>query len=175
MGFREVSNNGNVHFELTDNSAAFLKALETAADEALEAIGIQVQSDTVRNITASGRVDTGLMRNSIAYAVSGQQPAIGALGGGRKQRTPKASNPSKYTRETPKGKMYSGKAPDAEGSQKAVYIGSNVSYFPYQELGYRLPNGTHVAPMNALRNACTQIQGEIPEIVKKAMENASEG
>ena len=166
--------NQNYSFRIEDNSGAVRRAMETAEDRILEALGIQAQSHTIANITQAGRVDTGLMRNSIAYAVSGQQPSLGAYGNsGKQQRTYKADKPDKDG-VVRKG-AYTGHAPKSEGGHKAVYIGSNVEYFAYQELGFRLPSGAHVAGMHALKNACEQVKGEAEQIARTILANAPEG
>ena len=65
--------------------------LDKAIGKALEACGIQYESNAKANITEAGRVDTGVMRNSIAHQVV--------------------------------------------DSENAVYIGSNLEYALYNEVG----------------------------------------
>nr|DAL16905.1 MAG TPA_asm: putative tail component [Caudoviricetes sp.] len=72
--------------------------------------------------------DTGLLRNSITYAVSGEAPAITSY---------KADNPKPGRKNSGN---YSGVAPEEKGGI-AVYIGTNVEYAPYVELG----TGSHTA------------------------------
>ena len=66
-------------------------AMKEAVARALEAIGIQCESHAKANITESGRVDTGRMRNSVTHQVV--------------------------------------------PSENAVYIGSNLEYALYNEVG----------------------------------------
>ena len=60
---------------------------------------------------------TGLLRNSITYAVSGDSPAISSY---------------KADKSDARG-SYSGSVGDKK--EKAVYVGSNVEYAPFIELG----------------------------------------
>lgn len=113
--------------KLTDNSELFKNASEEAIERALEAIGIQAEGHAKQMITSSGAIDTGLLRNSITHAISGEPAAIDSYSGDR---------PSKYKKngDIPEG-SYNGVAPKAPRGQKAVYIGTNVEYAPYVEYG----------------------------------------
>lgn len=51
--------------------------------------------------------------------------------------------------------------------ESAVYIGSNVEYAPYVELGARNRQAHHM-----LRRACTEHTSEYKELAKQAFENA---
>ena len=65
-------------------------------------------------------VDTGLLRNSITYALAGQEAAITTY----QANSGDASG------------TYSEQAPSDNGSSpRHVHIGTNVEYGPYQELG----------------------------------------
>lgn len=63
-------------------------------------------------------VDTGLLRNSITFALSGEQ----------------ANSPVYYDNSMETIGMYEGSAP-TEDNGVTVYVGTNVQYAPYQELG----------------------------------------
>ena len=67
--------------------------------------------------------DTGLLRNSITYALGGETPHVGVY----------ASEPKQGKAQTV-GK-YEGSPPKDEENQITVYVGTNVQYGPYQELG----------------------------------------
>ena len=99
----------------TDNRRFFIDAKNEAVERALEAIGLQAEGD----VAALAPHDTGLLRNSITHAVSGNRPAI-----------------SSYT-DDGGGQLgtYAGSVPDAPPKKKAVYVGTNVEYAPYQECG----------------------------------------
>ena len=59
------------------------------------------------------------MRNSITHAVDGEEAAIGEY------KADKGNNTGSY----------SGTAPKENAGSRAVYIGTNVEYAPYVELG----------------------------------------
>ena len=52
------------------------EAMREAVAAALEAIGIQCESHAKANITESGRVDTGAMRNSVTHQVVESENAV---------------------------------------------------------------------------------------------------
>lgn len=101
-------------------------ALE-AARRGLEAVGIAAVTDVVAEISrprkhANGEskplVDTGLLRNSITYALDGEATAI-----------------TNYEADSGGGSgSYSGTAPE-ESKGGAVYVGTNVEYAMYVEEG----------------------------------------
>ena len=97
-------------------------------------------------------VDTGLLRNSITYALGGETPHVGVY----------ASNP-KQGKEQTVGK-YEGSPPKDEENQITVYVGTNVQYGPYQELGapsINLPARPYIRP--AVENS----EREILQIVEQ--------
>lgn len=144
--------------KITDNSEIFLRAMDERGDALLEAFGIEGVNNTVKNVTASGNIDTGLHRNSYTYALAGQPAAISSY---------KGDNKSKYNPNAPiPSGTYSGNAP---AGQKAVYIGTNVDYAIPQEEGYHKPDGTFVAGTHALRNGVEALQGKGEAIARKIM------
>lgn len=97
----------------TDNTEEFLDAFEAAKLRARIRIGQQAEG-YAKDLCP---VDTGLLRNSITYALAGESAAISA-----------------YTSDDgSESGTYSGTAPD-EGDE-GVYIGTNVDYAPDVELG----------------------------------------
>lgn len=107
----------NNQVQFIDNSDVYLTALGNNLDATLEAIGLYAVGEVVQTITEEGRVDTGIYRNSITYAVSGGETAI---------------------------KSYKADVGDAEGSysgtmgsdkEKAVFIGSNLEHAVWNEVG----------------------------------------
>lgn len=65
--------------------------------------------------------DTGLLRNSITWALAGKKPAVQSY---------KADKPKNGVIQTGE---YSGTTPDDD--ELSVYVGTNVEYAPYVELG----------------------------------------
>lgn len=85
-----------------------------------EEAGEHIEGEAKKAIEADPiRVDTGLLRNSITYAVGGQPTHI---------KTYSADKPRTEGGETESG-SYSGNAPDSgKDTRYEVYIGSNVEY-----------------------------------------------
>lgn len=127
-----------VTFKIVENNTnEILGGLDEAIERALEAMGMQAEAYTK---AACSAVDTGLLRNSITYALAG-----------------KPANTSTYSADNPKpGKKnagaYSGTAPYEKNT---VYIGTNVEYAPYVEYGHSLPSGGHVAGIHFLQRGVT--------------------
>lgn len=89
------------------------KAGELALKQAARAIG----GEAVGYAKANCPVDTGLLRNSITFALSGEEPDI------KSYKADKAKNEGGEV----KSGSYSGAMPK-EKSGLAVYIGTNVKY-----------------------------------------------
>lgn len=91
------------------------KAVEKAMKEAATMIGGSLSGHASEQAPA----DTGLLRNSITYALGGDPPAI-----------------AQYTDDAGEQTgVYEGSAPKDEKNEITVYIGTNVEYATYQELG----------------------------------------
>lgn len=136
--------------EYKDNSKEILSAIEKAKKNALNAIGLAA----VSHATDLTPVDTGLLRNSITYALSGEETKI---------KEYKADSPDENG-EIRQG-SYSGSAPkDKEGS---VYIGSNVEYCEYIELG-----GSGKTAFHMLQRAATEHTTEYKKIMEESIKNA---
>lgn len=103
--------------KFTDNSEEVKGAIKSAILRGLVKCGLTAEKYAKRRAP----VDTGLLRNSITYALSGEPAAI------KKYTAKKAKNGAKAEGE------YTGVAPDDGGL--AVYVGTNVEYAPYVELG----------------------------------------
>ena len=100
-----------------DNRKAILEALKEQTHNALLDVGMIASGDVAEFMQGEGIVDTGLLRNSITFAMDGE-PA----------------NISSYSASKGDGKgSYSGSAPKTE--QPTVYIGTNVEYAKWVQYG----------------------------------------
>lgn len=103
-------------------------------------------------------VDTGLLRNSITFALGGEPPNIQTYKSNDKDKNGKPIEPKE-------GK-YEGQAQDDEKNQVTVYVGTNVHYAPYQELG--APN-INLGAQPFLRPAFEDHRQDIEEIYEREL------
>lgn len=115
--------------DMTSHLPEFLVSFDAACVRALHMVGGTCETAVKDRLTANGSVDTGLLRNSITYALAGESAQI-----------------SGYTSEDGTGSgSYSGTAPaDTDEHEKSVYVGTNVYYAPYVELGHSQQPGRFV-------------------------------
>lgn len=137
-------------FEISMESyvSDFKKAAWSQGEKALTQVGIDAQ----RNVAALVPVDTGLLQNSITYAISGQSP----------------------TKE-----HYKANKGDASGSyngivgdsnELAVYIGTNVEYAEAVEFR---ENVQHInGQAHFLRDGISDHLDEYKEAIKQIMDEA---
>ena len=136
--------------EVSSNIHEVKRATEKAMMKAARMIGGTVEGHAKELCP----VDTGLLRNSITFAIGGQAPAILAY---QSNDRDKNGNPI----EVKKG-QYEGQAPADDDDQITVYAGTNVEYAPYQELGTRKLDARPF-----LRPAFENFRGEIEQILEK--------
>ena len=136
-----------------DNTEEVLKAMEAAIRRGNEAIGLAAEGHAKKKITKSGAVDTGRLRNSITYALAGEETHVKsykANKGGKERET--------YT--------YDGTAEGKKGS--GVYIGTNVEYAPGIELGTHRSAGA----VHFLQDAATGHTDQYKKLMEDSMKNA---
>lgn len=76
MPKQKFSTNG-ISYEFEDNTGEILAALLNAKERGLEAIGETAVDYAVKNITENESVDTGRLRNDVAYRVFGDDVVVG--------------------------------------------------------------------------------------------------
>jgi hypothetical protein len=133
--------------EFRDNTNEVLEALAKAKHRGLKAIGMTAERHAKKDPNMP--VDTGLARNSITFALSGEEAR---------------SKEYKSDDGTEQGE-YNGTAEGKKG--ESVYIGSNVQYFPFIELGSRMINARHV-----LQNAASNHGEEYKRLMEESLKNA---
>lgn len=104
-----------INIQIEDYSEEFLRELAVRAPIALEECGLVAEGYAKRLCP----VDTGLLRNSITHAAGGKPPAISSY----------TDNPKIQHGE------YTGSAPPDSNGEYSMYIGTNVEYAPYVEVG----------------------------------------
>ena len=136
-----------------DNTDEVLAALERAKKRWLEAIGLAAERHAKKKITKEKAVDTGRLRNSITYALAGEEAHIKSCRadkGGKDRET--------YT--------YDGTADGKKGS--GVYIGTNVEYASGIELGTHRSAGA----VHFLQDAVANHTDEYKKLMEDCMKNA---
>ena len=143
-----------------DKTEEVMEAMHDALKTAMEACGIQAEAHAVNYITSQGAVDTGLLRNSITSVIGGEKP---------KKPNAHGDNPSKYgKKQAIPFRPYNGTAPADPEGKVTVYIGSNVEYAPYVEMGTQ--NGRHrMAARPYLKPAVDNHQDEYKRIIQEIL------
>jgi HK97 gp10 family phage protein len=100
---------------IKDNSKEVIREMNRKVPIILDALGSEAEGNAVSEITALGAVDTGRLRNSITHA------------------TLEYHGKSSYTDK--EGNRYSDANAKSSPGSDSVYIGTNVEYAPYIELG----------------------------------------
>ena len=143
-----------------DHSKEVLEAIARAKQKGLEAIGLAAEGYAKKELTklvySRGSNDkkyrlTGRLRNSITFAISG-----------------KNANISSYKDNYGNNYSYNGNAPNDK--EISVYIGSNVEYAPYVELGT-----SRQAEKPFLRPAATQHSDEYKRLMQDALDSELKG
>lgn len=141
---------------------------------ALEIIGLKAESYAKLKCA----VDTGLLRNSIAHAVSGELPGIGAEE--TKKHSYKSNGVDKNGNPVKKIKDKNGNEhlPDGKyelrvaqkGNEYKIYIGSNVEYAPYVEMGH-IQAGTnkHIPAQPFIKPAIIEHLDEYRQILENTL------
>lgn len=156
------------NFKVDSNKEELLALLNQIADGVLTEWGLTAE----RYAKSKVPVDTGRLRNSITWALGGKGAAITEYRGSSTH----GSNPS-TTRRGIAGKPapkpyeghYSGTAPEDTKAQRSVYVGTNVTYAQYVELGTR-----RMSPRPFLRPAITDHISEYTDILKEHLDAAKE-
>lgn len=143
--------------EFTSHRGEVMDATEHAVRKALQEIGIEAENHAKTIAEEKGIKDTGLLVNSITWAIGGEKPNITDYAGDKK---------SKYhpNDPIPQGDPYNGTAPKRD--MPCVYIGSNVKYADAVE------NGTSKKKARPyLKPAVEDFRNEYKEIVEDNLKN----
>lgn len=129
---------------VTSNLGEVKKELRDRIPVILEALGLEAQGNAIDEITSMKAVDTGRLRNSITWVTAGGQGEVNTQPG-----------------ESAKSEDYK---PNGTPDNDKVYIGTNVEYGPYIELGtYKM------AARPFLKNAIMNHQEKYKQIVKDGL------
>lgn len=129
-----------------DHTAENIRELNEKIDRALTMCAVVAENYAVQEIeNVPRRVDTGMLRNSITYAVHGEAP-----------------HKSSYHADSGnKSGSYTG---TAEDKPNTVFIGSNLEYAAYVHYGT-----TRMTPNRFLENALERHQDEYKNIIQSEL------
>lgn len=139
------------NIEYRDNTEEVLSALEAAIKRGNEAIGMTAE----RHAKKKCPVDTGRLRNSITYALAGEETHVKSY----------KANKKKAGEKERKTYTYEGTAEGKKGS--GVYIGTNMEYAVFVENGARGRTAVHF-----LQDAATGHTDEYKQLMEDSMKNA---
>ena len=130
---------------------SYKRNVEQATEKALKKAARMIGGTVEGHAKEACPVDTGLLRNSITFAIGGQAPAITDYKSDTKDKD------GNYTTGN-----YDGEAPDDDAGEVTVYVGTNVQYAPYQELGT-----VNMDARPFLRPAMENFKDEIEQIINR--------
>lgn len=139
-----------VDVKIESNRKEYEDALDEVALKVLTMWGMEAETAAKK----LAPVDTGLLRNSITWAIAGEganQPQYKANRGG-------------------KSGSYSGQSPADKGEPRHVHIGSNVEYAMAQETG-SFKDGPHAFLRPAVDNNRQHFQDILQGELEKALKN----
>ena len=156
-------------FKVDSNKEELLALLNQIAEKVLTDWGQTAERYAKDKVP----VDTGRLKNSITWALGGKGAAITEYRGSSTH----GSNPSTVRRgivgkpaPKPHEGHYSGTAPKDTETKRSVYVGTNVKYAQYVELGTSRNEG----PRPFLRPAITDHISEYTDILKEHLDAAKE-
>lgn len=138
--------------EVISHVAQVKRATEKAMKKAARMVGGSVEGHAKELCP----VDTGLLRNSITFALGGEAPQI--------SQYTSDSDPTSNKEQTVG--EYDGEAPEDSKDEVTVYVGTNVEYAPYQELGAPSIN---LPAKPYLRPAMENNQRELEQIIEMCL------
>lgn len=141
--------NIDIKVEITDNSQEVLSGLKNAIGRALWAMGAKAEGYAKKGNVP---VDTGLLRNSITFAVGGKAPNISSY---------RADKPDES------GVIRSGSYGGTAPAGNYVAIGSGVEYAAAQEIG----TSRGIRPHHFLKDAVANHSEEYKQVVKDSLAN----
>lgn len=149
-----MASSKNIHVEIHDNTEHFKEQLEQKMPSILKVIGQTAEGYAKEDCP----VDTGLLRNSLTFALAGESPQLTAYS---------ANSPDESG--TIQSGSYDGSMPaDERKTLHSVYMGSNVKYAPANEFR----DITHkVGKAHFIRDAIQDHKSEYKEIIEAAIKS----
>ena len=143
---------------LEDHTAEAIAAKNDAVRRFLEEAGQHLEGEAKEELENDPRrVDTGLLRNSVTFALDGEGAEIDSY---QSEGVDKRGNPI----EVKKG-VYAGKTPKEPAGHDTLYVGTNVEYGKYVHEGT-----SGMTPNRFLKNAFERNAGQLKDKLKEALE-----
>lgn len=139
---------------------SYVREVQNATEKAMKKAARMVGGSLAGHAAEACPVDTGLLRNSITFALGGQAPAITEYQSNGESKTGKKI-------EVTTG-QYEGEAPADDDGEVTVYVGTNVEYAPFQELGT-----VKMSARPFLRPAFENNKEEIERIIEKCLKEVN--
>lgn len=147
---------------------------KTAADIAIERALHIIGGKLVRYAALNCPVDTGLLRNSITYALDGEEPQLksykAAYGSAKKANGKRYSAGSAKAGSVGVG-FYAGQVPPEEDGARSVSVGTNVEYAEYVEFGEKARHT--VGRAHFIRDSVADHMGEYKHILDNELRKGS--
>ena len=128
-----ITNEFGIKLTVTDHSPEALRELEAALEAGLTECGLDAERWAKEKCPVGTPESTGVpgyiggtLRNSIAFAVDGQKPQTETGGSNYKVESGNKRVSGQYKGNAPK---------EQRQGYRALYIGTNVYYAPYVEMG----------------------------------------
>jgi hypothetical protein len=132
---------------IVDHSQEIINATDEAIYNALYIIGAKA-ADYAAGLAP---VDTGLLKNSMTFAMSGEEPIL------KKYSSDDGEKEGEYSGAVPKDEMM------------AVYVGTNVEYAPHIEYGHKTRSGKTVKGKPFLKPAIENHMDEYKHILEEEL------
>ena len=149
----------DITFKVEDNTAEVMAKIDEKIGLALDLMGEVVEGYAKDDCP----VDTGLLRNSITHAVSGQGTSVSSYHADRGSTGASAGDSRAGSVRVGR---YSGVVGDP--SEKACYVGSNVEYAPFVEFR---DMSHQTGKAHFLRDAGQNHIDELRDVAQKTLES----
>ena len=163
--FNEETGSLRISFKLErDNTDVILRATDERITKFLTEAGMHLEREAKYELENDPRrIDTGLLRNSITFALGGKPTAITEYKADRPPKTGEVGPDGEALRAGEiKSGSYQGVAPDDEEGFRSLHIGTNVEYSVYVHEGTRRMTANRFLK-NAIEKNMQQLQQKMIE------------
>ena len=163
--YNEETGSLRISFRLEkDNTERILRATDEGITKFLTEAGMHLEREAKYELENDPRrIDTGLLRNSITFALGGKSANISEYKADRPPKTGEVGPDGEALRAGEiKSGSYQGAAPEDEEGTRALYLGTNVEYSVYVHEGTRRMTANRYLK-NAIEKNMQQLQQKMIE------------